>query len=79
MITCDLCGEAKDCLQREIESKEYDLCSDCWKTLEQKLRGKGRVKKDLVFLPPPTEIEREGEKPGLGEPPIIQGSSNRPN
>ena len=39
MITCDLCGEAKDCLQREIESKEYDICSECWKPLEQKLRA----------------------------------------
>ena len=22
MITCDLCGEAKDCLQKEIDGKE---------------------------------------------------------
>jgi hypothetical protein len=69
MITYDLCGEAKDCLQREIEGKEYDICSGCWKPLEQKLRGKGRTKKELVFLPPPTEIEREGEKPGPGSHP----------
>ena len=27
MIICDLCGEAKDCLQREIEGKEYDIPS----------------------------------------------------
>lgn len=26
MIICDLCGETKDCLQREIEGKEYDIC-----------------------------------------------------
>jgi hypothetical protein len=28
MITCDLCGEAKDCFQKEIEGKEYDICSE---------------------------------------------------
>ncbi len=27
MIICDLCGIAKDCLQKEIEGKEYDICS----------------------------------------------------
>ena len=70
MITCDLCGEAKDCLQKEIEGKEYDICSDCWKPLKQKLRGKGRVKKEVVFLPPPAEKPREDEeKPEPGEPP----------
>jgi hypothetical protein len=30
MIICDLCGEAKDCLQKEIDGKEYDICSECW-------------------------------------------------
>jgi hypothetical protein len=30
MIICDLCGDAKDCLQKEIEGKEYDICSECW-------------------------------------------------
>jgi hypothetical protein len=74
MIICDLCGEAKDCLQKEIEGKEYDICSGCWKPLEQKLRGKGRVRKEMVFLPPPTEKEREHEeKPGPEEPPKIWG------
>lgn len=23
MITCDLCGKAKDCLRKEIDGKEY--------------------------------------------------------
>jgi hypothetical protein len=40
MIICDLCGKAKDCLQQEIESKEYDICSECWNPFAQKLRGK---------------------------------------
>jgi ribosome-binding protein aMBF1 (putative translation factor) len=75
MITCDLCGEAKDCLQKEIEGKEYDICSKCWRPFEQKLRGKGRVKKEMVFLPPPKDTqERENEeKPGPGELPKIWG------
>jgi len=30
MIVCDLCGEVKDCLQKEIEGKEYDICAECW-------------------------------------------------
>jgi hypothetical protein len=30
MIICDLCGEAKNCLQKEIEGKKYDICSECW-------------------------------------------------
>jgi len=80
MITCDLCGEAKDCLQKEIEGTEYDICTECWKPFEQKLRGKGRMKKEMVFLPPPTEKEREDEeKPGPGEPPKIWGAVNQPN
>jgi hypothetical protein len=42
MISCDLCGEPKDCGRREIEGREYDICSDCWKALAQKL-GPGKV------------------------------------
>ena len=80
MITCDLCGEAKDCLQKEIEGKEYDICSECWRPFEQKLRGKGRVKKEIVFLPPTTDKERKDEeKPGTGEPPKIWGGLDQPN
>ncbi len=40
MISCDLCGETKDCLQKEIEAKEYDICSECWSLLAQRLMGK---------------------------------------
>jgi hypothetical protein len=81
MITCDLCGEAKDCLQKEIEGKEYDICSACWTPLEQKLRGKGRTKKEMVLLPPPRALgEREDEeKPMPGEPPKIWDAIDRPN
>jgi hypothetical protein len=73
MITCDLCGEPKDCLQKEIEGKEYDICSTCWDLLAKKLMGKGWAKdRGTVFLPPPREREDEPE-PLPGEPPKIWG------
>ena len=78
MITCDLCGKAKDCLQKEIEGKEYDICSQCWSPLAQKLNGKGRVIRETVFLPPPRLVkEREDEDPKSlpGEPPKIWGAA----
>ena len=81
MIACDLCGESKECLQKEIDDKEYDICVECWNALAEKLRGKGRDRKsqEIVFLPPPTVIrEREDEepKPRPREPPKIWGSAS---
>lgn len=75
---CDLCGQVKECLQKEIDHKEYDICRECWSELQTKLQGKGRdkVSREIVLLPPPTEPE---EKPEPGEPPIIRGSCDRPN
>ena len=67
MIICDLCGEARDCLQKEIEGKEYDICSECWNPLAQKLRGKGRgINREIVLLPPPTAVkeQEDEERPG---------------
>jgi hypothetical protein len=78
MILCDLCGEAKDCRQKDIEAKQYDVCSDCWNPLAQKLKGKGRVKKDreMVFLPPLTrDPEPKQPQPSPGEPPKIWGGA----
>jgi len=46
MILCDLCGQAKECEHKEIEGKEYDLCAECWNQLAEKLKGKGREKKE---------------------------------
>jgi ribosome-binding protein aMBF1 (putative translation factor) len=76
MITCDLCGKPKDCLQKEIEGKEYDICSECWEPLAQKLRGKGRAKnRETVFLPArPSKEPEEAPHPLPGEPPVIQGA-----
>lgn len=82
MIICDLCGEVKACLEKEIDGKEYDICADCWEPLTQKLRGKGRKKSSMtVFLPPPKVKEREdeGPEPLPGEPPKIFGSVDRPH
>ena len=82
MILCDLCGEEKECLPKEIDGREFDLCTDCWRALEEKLRGKGRIKKtrEIVFLPPPTVPEREPRepKPMPGQPPKIFGGVGRP-
>ncbi len=81
MIICDLCGETKDCLQKEIEGKEYDICSECWAPLAQRLRGKGRLKnREMVLLPPPrTFKEREDDEPERlpVEPPKIWGAEDR--
>jgi hypothetical protein len=80
MVICDLCGEAKECLQKEIEDREYDVCSDCWNLLEQKLRGKGRTRKqETVFLPPPRpnkDREDQGPEPLPGGPPKIWGTAD---
>jgi ribosome-binding protein aMBF1 (putative translation factor) len=78
VIICDLCGEARNCLQKEIEGKEYDICSECWNPFAQRLGGKGRMKnQDTVFLSPPRtfkERENEEENPLPGGPPKIWGA-----
>jgi hypothetical protein len=81
MIICDLCGATKDCRQKEIEGKEYDICDQCWNAFAQKLKGKGTVKsRETVFLPPPRVIkEREDEEPLPGEPPKIWGAVDKPH
>jgi ribosome-binding protein aMBF1 (putative translation factor) len=81
MILCDLCGHAKECQPKEIEGKEYDICSECWNPLAEKLKGKGRMKKEreMVFLPSPVapEPRPEESKPVPGEPPKIWGGVGR--
>lgn len=76
MITCDLCGEVKDCLAKEIEGREYDICAECWNPLSHKLNGKGRKIRETIFLPPPRarKEREEEEKPLPGEPPKIWGT-----
>ena len=64
MILCDLCDNQKECFQKEIDGREFDICADCWRPLEEKLRGKGRSKRKrgTVFLPPPITPEPEEPK-----------------
>jgi ribosome-binding protein aMBF1 (putative translation factor) len=50
MISCDLCGKAGECLQKRIDGKEFDICEACWRPLEEKLSGKGRVKENADEL-----------------------------
>ena len=81
MILCDLCGQAKECQQKQIERKEYDICAECWNPIAEKLKGKGRAKKkerETVFLPPLTKEPEAPEKPLPGEPPKIWGGVGRP-
>jgi hypothetical protein len=75
LFKCDLCEQVKDCLQKEIDGRQYDICGDCWKPIEEKLKGKGRKKeRETVLLPAPTRVEPiEPEKPHPGEPPKIWG------
>ncbi|MGP0070615.1 MAG: hypothetical protein ACLPWF_01600 [Bryobacteraceae bacterium] len=78
MILCDLCGKTKRCRPREIEGKEYDICSDCWSPLAQKLKGKGRGISETVFLPPAIQAPEPKEtKPLPGEPPKIWSRAGR--
>lgn len=81
MILCDLFGQARECEQKEIEGKEYDICAECWKPLAEKLKGKGRASKvrETVFLPHlPKEPEQPEPKPAPGEPQKIWGGVGRP-
>jgi hypothetical protein len=65
VILCDLCGEAKECRQRESNGREFDICADSWRPLQEKLSGKGRIKRkrDMVLLPPAAPPEGQPEVP----------------
>ena len=79
MILCDICGQARECSQKEIESRQYDICSECWKPIAEKLKGKGRDKKtrETVFLPPLVTSPQEPESKPPVEPPKIWSSVGR--
>jgi len=75
MTVCDLCGKASECLQKEIEGREYDICSECWNPLAQRLKGKGRVKNPAtIFLPPPRRIGEDDEPTPPDNLPKIWGT-----
>ena len=48
-----------------LHGREYDICSECWTPLAERLKEKGRVKnRETVFLPPPSHAkEWEDEEP----------------
>jgi hypothetical protein len=81
---CDLCGEIRDCSQKEIEGTEYDICPECWEGLTAKLKGKGRAegRRETALAPPLVtvpEIPREAKQPFPGQPPEIIAESKRAN
>ena len=75
VMLCDWCGQAKECLQKDIDGRVFDICAGCWQPLEEKLKGKGRVKRkrETVFLPPQAVPEPEEPKTPPGLPPKIFG------
>jgi hypothetical protein len=71
--------EGKDCLQKKIEGKEYDICSECRNALAQKLKGKGRaINPEIVLLPPPSAVKEQEDEERPGEPPKIWGAVQHP-
>jgi len=79
---CDLCNEIRDCAQRLIEDKEYDICSECWNVLTQKLTGKGRAKQapEIVTVPlPPPSPDQPKPSRFPGGPPTVYGSADPVN
>jgi hypothetical protein len=77
MILCDLCGRSKECLQKEIDGREYDICAECWNPLAEKLKGKGRGRtkreRETVVIPPLTKEPEPPAPQPPGEPPKIWG------
>ncbi len=48
MTCCDICGTTAECVQKEIDGKEFDLCGRCWRPLAEKLGGKAREEARIV-------------------------------
>jgi hypothetical protein len=74
---CVLCGNIRKCSPKEIERQEYDICLLCWKALESKLQGKGRVRRSLevVLLPAvPVPSTEAPAKAVPRHPPTIWGA-----
>jgi hypothetical protein len=70
---CGLCDQIRECIPREIDGQEYDICSECWDALAEKLRGKGRKPKLEVLITSPPDVPRHepDEKPFPGVPPKV--------
>jgi hypothetical protein len=72
MVVCDLCEQARECLQKDIDGREYDICAECWESLAARLKGKGRVKRrrEPVVLPPIIKEPQEPKEPQQPKPPM---------
>jgi ribosome-binding protein aMBF1 (putative translation factor) len=46
VILCDLCGNQKDCFQKEIDGREFDICADCWWPLGREAERQRAVEKE---------------------------------
>ena len=46
MILCDLCGNQKECFQKEIDGREFDICADCWWPLGREAERQRAVEKE---------------------------------
>lgn len=77
MVFCDLCERAKECSERRIEDKKYDICADCWNALAAKLKDKGRNAKDrpIVLLPASQPAAEPETRPEPHRLPEIWGKS----
>jgi hypothetical protein len=47
---CDLCDQTRECAQKKIDGKYYDICQECWTPLEAKLKGKEASSARSVLL-----------------------------
>ncbi len=72
-LTCALCGRIQECIAKEINGQEYDICSGCWSSLAKRLKGKGRPANHRVAVVSRTDVPRHepDEKPFPGEPPKV--------
>jgi hypothetical protein len=49
-MTCDLCGNAAACLQKEFEGRELDICEVCWCPLADNAGDQARLREILDGL-----------------------------
>ncbi len=70
---CALCDQVRECIAREIDGQEYNICSECWDALAEKLKGKERRPKHEVLIISPPDVPRDepDEEPFPGVPPKV--------
>ncbi len=71
---CALCDKDRECVTKEIEGREYNICPECWRNLAEILKGKGRLierHSPVTLDPPDVPREEPAEKPFPGTPPKV--------